>query len=167
MHNFPAILSSPIKWTSAQLFFYKAALVNGNQKFLSSKSILLRPNKRCMQIDWRLNMFTVFFFEYSCLICLIYFISIWIDLENILNHLILLKFDTKYEGSTSHVYKCIYEYNFTNSTSAFGYCLYWDIKFIITYKINISGIQIFFSTKVKHEKGRKERVGERSFVLYQ
>ena len=36
------------------------------------------------------------FFDCSCLICLMYFISVGIDLESILNQLILLKCDVKY-----------------------------------------------------------------------
>ena len=51
LYSFPAILSSPNKSTSGQLFFYKVTPVNGNPKFRSSKSILLRPNKRYMQTD--------------------------------------------------------------------------------------------------------------------
>ena len=51
LYSFRAILSSPNKSTSGQLFFYKVTLVNGNPKLLSSKSILLWPNKRYMQID--------------------------------------------------------------------------------------------------------------------
>ena len=100
LYSFRAILSSPNKSTSGQLFFYKVIL--GNPKLLSSKSILIWPNKKYMKIDWRLNTF----FDYSCLICLMYLISAWINLESILNHLILLKMwctiwrQHQYEDST-------------------------------------------------------------------
>ena len=49
LYGFPAILSSPNKSTSVQLLFNKGTLVNGNRKF-RSKSILLGPNRRYIQI---------------------------------------------------------------------------------------------------------------------
>ena len=51
LYSFCAILSSPNKSTSGQLFFYKVTLANGNPELQSSKPILLGPNKRYMQID--------------------------------------------------------------------------------------------------------------------
>ena len=51
LYSFCAILSSPNKSTSGQLFFYKVTLSNGNPELQSSKPILLGPNKRYMQID--------------------------------------------------------------------------------------------------------------------
>ena len=48
LYSFSAVLSSPNKLTSSELFFYKVNLVNGNPRFLSSKSILARPSKRYM-----------------------------------------------------------------------------------------------------------------------
>ena len=59
--NICALVLSPKKSTSGQLFFYKVTLVNDNPKLLSSEFILLFSNKRYMQIDWRLNIFTAHF----------------------------------------------------------------------------------------------------------
>ena len=61
LYSFCAIPSSPNKSTGGQLCSYKVTLANGSPKLRSSKSILLGPNQRYVQIDWRLNMFTVYF----------------------------------------------------------------------------------------------------------
>ena len=71
------------------------------------------------------------FFDYSCLICLMYFTSVRIDLESILNHLISLKCDVKYAPARRYMYICV--------------CVYIKRLILVAYNYNFG-----FSAKVKH-----------------
>ena len=106
-------------------------MANYSSKFRSSKFILLRWNKRYMQTDWRLNMFPYIFWWF--LLGLFRVISVWINMESILDHLILLKCDAKYESSRN-IY--IYKWNmksFSNETLNFFFR-----KFCLSYILDLA-----------------------------
>ena len=117
-------------------------------KFHSSKSILLKRNKIYMQT-----------YSHLFLLDLFNVMSVWINLRNVLDHLILLKCDAKYEGSTSYVYKCFMNIILPLSRLSLV-TAYLDIYILVAHNF-------CFSEKVKHKKGWKEKVGKCRFFLYQ
>ena len=104
LYSFSAILSSPNKSTTCQLFFCKVTPLNGNSKFPSSKSIFVSSNTRHKQIDWCLNVLTVYFSKNFVW----HYLSVWIDLKNIFNHLIFTLINAFYEHNFNNwCYNCL------------------------------------------------------------